>query len=183
MFQTTYWGFLLEIILSSCMSFESLWFALMASHTVHKIRLVTLSLIQSLTRSTVPCDCITGYLQSLCSFWAVKISVVLRCGMGTYLLYSATRGGATLSAGWGGRPSYWRAHPKTPTYFSSHPYPSPPSVRPPWLLVAVRWTWNEQEEGGVVAGSYLWLGACTAHHEIEDQRVNLPKGHRGSGVS
>ncbi|KAG2545318.1 hypothetical protein PVAP13_9KG424211 [Panicum virgatum] len=56
--------------------------------------------------------------------------------MGTYLLYSATRGGATLSAGWGGRPSYQRAHPKTPTYFSSHPYPSPPSVRPPWLLVA-----------------------------------------------
>lgn len=72
---TTFRGFLLSIFLSSCVSFKSLWFADMVLHTVHKIRLASLSRIQSVTLFTVPRDCITGYLQPLCSFWAVKISV------------------------------------------------------------------------------------------------------------
>ena len=46
------------------------------------------------------------------------------------------RGGATLSAGWGGRPNR-RARLKT-TVFSSHPCPSPCSIRPPWLMAACR---------------------------------------------
>jgi hypothetical protein len=53
---TTYQGFLLSIFLSSCVSFKSFWFAHMVLPTVHKIRLVSQSCIQSVTLFTVPSD-------------------------------------------------------------------------------------------------------------------------------
>jgi hypothetical protein len=53
---TTYQGFLLSNFLSSCVSYKSFWFAHMVLPTIHKIRLVSQSRIQSVTLFTVPSD-------------------------------------------------------------------------------------------------------------------------------